>query len=222
MSGKIAKSIGKATKSLKATLSDYNAQRAMLNPPHGGDLPLEITWIQTTDQSSPLWQTAMPHTIGIPAAIRQEAIQKYFLQLRCKEEISLLKEEMNRAVLHTYERIANLLESLPTICSCESSSTLGTTCLIKVRILELLNTAESFTDKFSPFVNVPLLPSETATRIMADFGELPSIDLESNASETVESDADEEWCSWQNQSLTDYFELLGDNSSSSDSDDEHM
>ena len=72
---------------------------------------------------------------------------------------------------------------------CISQSHLGTTCLIKRRIIELINTADSFTDKFSPFTIVPLLPSEMTAKILVNFGELPLIEENSSRDNTLESDA---------------------------------
>lgn len=216
MSGKIAKNIGKATKSLKSAVNEYNAQRALL--PQEMNLPMEITWSQTTDQQSVLWQSSavnsLSHSIGIPPSVRQEAIQKYFLQLRCKEEIALIKEEMHRVAAHTHERIEKLVESLPTMYT--SVLRLGTACLIKRRIIELIHSSDSFTDKFSPFITVPSLPPETSAKISADFGELHS---EEENSCSNESDTDEELCISQDLSPLSDVELS--DSSDDNSDDEH-
>lgn len=214
MSTKIAKNVGKVTKSLKAMINNYNSRRMTLTPPHSDDLPTEITWDQTTDPSAPLWVTRMA-TIGVPASVRQEAVQKHFLLLRCKEEVSLLKQEMHRVMVHTHGRMVKLVDSLAASSDSLTLTACGARSLIMARVYELSKAAEKFDAMFSPHVDLPPLPAAADT-IVAEFAEPPFMDDMNSASEAA---IDEEWVSLPQLPLNEDFLGLCESSSDSDSDD---
>ncbi len=118
MTNKISANITSTTKRLKKKIDEYNkaASNCVLDQE---SLPNEITWEMVNNIRSHLWVSSSSlNQSDIPADVRRDAINKYFLHERAQEEIKL---EMNRYFASLHNRIDILTTPLPLTPSCEQT-----------------------------------------------------------------------------------------------------
>lgn len=150
MTHKISANITNTTKRLKKTILEYNKNASMCCLDNEA-VPKEVTWVMVSDISSYLWVSpSSSGHIAVPADVRRDAINKFFLQQRAQEEIELIKLEMKRFICSLHKRIRTLTTSLPTADD-QTIHEMGKGGMINSRIRELCNKTVALRKLFSPY-----------------------------------------------------------------------
>lgn len=150
MTHKISANITNTTKRLKKTILEYNKIASICCLEYEA-LPKEVTWGMVSDISSYLWVSPSSSShIAVPADVRRDAVNKFFLQQRAQEEIELIKLEMRRFICSLHKRISALTTSLPTVDD-QTIHEMGKGGLINSRIRELCDKTVALRQLFSPY-----------------------------------------------------------------------
>ena len=164
MTHKISANITNITKQLKKTITAYNKTASSCDLEQES-LPCEITWEMVNNIHSHLWVSSSSSDIDIPANVRRDAMNKYFIQQRAREEIDLIKLEMKRFISMLHNRIDRLTTSLPLTPSYEQTvEEMGKSGMINSRIRELCVKVLTLRKTFALYyVDVNELPNEGHT-----------------------------------------------------------
>ena len=163
MTHKISANITNITKQLKKTITAYNKTASSCDLEQES-LPCEITWEMVNNIHSHLWVSSSSSDIDIPANVRRDAMNKYFLQQRAREKIDLIKLEMKRFISMLHNRIDRLTTSLPLTPYEQTVEEMGKSGMINSRIRELCVKVLTLRKTFALYyVDVNELPNEGHT-----------------------------------------------------------